>query len=156
MPYNPRKLLKRIQDEYGLYEILGDAMIKFMQVKPQPYLTNALRSKEDFWKVPAWKRALTFVFILRFVLGFKSQKVWSKYTCKDYKLNKRSFDRRIQNEVQVFDQSKLFQDLPDLPPITPKTQKRKSVKLSVSELSTDSPMKRRTFVVDDESTSDSE
>jgi hypothetical protein len=148
--------LKRFVDEYGLYNLLGDALIRFMRIKPEPFKSNALRSQEDFWLVPAWKRALTAVFLLRFVLGYKCQKGWRSFTERDYKLNKRTFDRWIDKEQDVFNESTEFRKLPLEPPQTASPNVKKKRKLPLSEISsTESPMKR-SFVVCADSTSDSE
>ena len=44
--------------------------------------------QEHFWMVPVCKRAMTFVFLVRYVLGYKSQMQWKKFTEEDYKLNR--------------------------------------------------------------------
>jgi len=67
---DPVKALKRLEDVNGLHEILASTIINFMKAKPQPYLTNALASKDDFWKVKPFKRAMTFVFLLRLILDY--------------------------------------------------------------------------------------
>lgn len=149
--------MKRLNDEYGLFQVVADAIIKFMSIKPEPFLSNALRSQEDFWLVPSWKRGITFVFMLRFTLGLKCQPGWRKFTPADYKLNKRSFDRWMEKEDEVFQASTELYKLPEFMPQTPASlANKKKRKVSVSEFSsTESPMKR-SFVVCDESTSDSE
>ena len=125
-----------------------------MRIKPEPFLSGALLSQDNFWRVPSWKRALTAVFMLRFVLGLNQ---WKKFSSKDYKLNKRSFQRWLEKENEIFEKSKELAKLPEHLELSPtKTNRRRKHKLmSDSELSTDSPMKR-VFVVADDSTSDSE
>jgi len=144
-----------LNDEQGLYQILGDAIIAFMRIKPEPFLSGALLSQDHFWRVPPWKRAVTAVFMLRFVLGYRAQSQWKKFTSKDYKLNKRSFQRWLQKESEIFEQSEELAKLPEHFDSPAKPNKKKRKLKSDSELSTDSPMKRH-FVVADESTSDSE
>ena len=61
---DPRTMLKRLVNFRNLYSILGDTIIEFMRLKPEPYLRNALLSKEHFWEVPEYKRAMTFVFLI--------------------------------------------------------------------------------------------
>ena len=85
-PPSAKNALKRLVDVNNLYEILGDTLIQFMVEKPQPYGMKATKSKEEFWRVPTFKRALFFVFFSRFVLGFKSQKNWKKFLQSDYKV----------------------------------------------------------------------
>ena len=84
-----RVILKRLQNIRNLYAILGDCIIMFMKLKPEPYLTGALLSKRHFWIVPPFKRGMTNVFLTRFMLGYKAQRMWKKFTVEDLKLNSR-------------------------------------------------------------------
>ena len=86
---NPKLILKRFKNVRNLHAILGDYMIDFMRLKPEPYLRWALASKENFWEVPEFKRAMTAVFLVRYMLGYKTQHMWKKFTVNDLKLNKR-------------------------------------------------------------------
>ena len=86
---DPKFLMKRLINFRNLYSILGDAIIDFMKLKPQPFLRGALLSKESFWRVPAFKRGMTAVFLIRFMLGYKAQRMWKKFTLSDLKLNSR-------------------------------------------------------------------
>jgi hypothetical protein len=86
---DPRVIMKRLQNVMNLYPILGDCMINFMIKKPEPYLRGALLSKENFWGVPDFKRGMTAVFLTRFMLGYKAQRMWKKFTVGDLKLNSR-------------------------------------------------------------------
>lgn len=88
---DPRTILKRLQNVRNLFSILGDCIIRFMRLKPEPYLRRALLSKRHFWEVHVFKRGLTFVFLTRFMLGFKSQRMWKKFTVQDLKLNARFY-----------------------------------------------------------------
>ena len=80
---------------------------------------------------------------------------WKKFSSKDYKLNKRSFQRWLEKENEIFEKSKELAKLPEHLSPTKTNLRRKRKLMSDSELSTDSPMKR-VFVVADDSTSDSE
>ena len=124
---------------------------------PEPYLKNALSSQQNFWEVPAWKRAITFVFIVRFVLGFKAHRQWKKFSLEDLKLNKRCFNGWLKVEDKVMEKStelKKLQEYMEPSPVK-KTRRRNLVTDTVSDTATDSPMKRR-YVVNDIFTSDSE
>ena len=161
IPYNPQKLLKRLVDEHDLYKLLGDAVILFMRKKPEPFLSNALGARDCFWRVPPWKRAMTFVFMLRFLLGMKSQQNWKKFSEQDYKLNKRSFQRWLEKENEVFQKSEELMKLPEFfeettEPTAKQKKRPRSQLASVSELSSEQSPMKRTFVIADESTSDSE
>ena len=147
-PYDPKKVLKNLVDHDGLYNILGNTIIAFMSMKPQPYLKHALASKQNFWHVPTYKRAVTFVFLVRYVLGFKSQNQWKKFTSADYKLNTRCFKRFCTLEHKVFEKSDTYHELPDARESDDgEPLKRKSS----SSFSESSPVKRR-FVINDDST----
>ena len=125
-PPSSVRALKRLMDVNGLYEILGDACINFMKEKPQPYGMAALNSKESFWDVPGFKRKLFFVFFIRFVLGFKSQRNWKKFRESDYKFNTRCFKRWGEREYDIMSQSPLFNKMRDRNvrlSVTPKKRK---------------------------------
>ena len=69
----------------------------------------------------------------------------------DYKFNTRCFKRWVEKEDKVFAQSTMFMQLPERDAAGTPVRKRPAT----SEMSSDSPMKRR-FVVNDDSTSDDE
>ena len=143
--------MKRLVDANGLYDVLGECIMEFMLLKPQPYGTGALRSKENFWKVPVFKRALTFVFLMRYILGYKSQRMWNKFQIKDYKFNSRCFKRWCDKEDEIFEKCSKYAGLPE----TVGSHSRRTRVPRVDSFSSESPMKRR-YVVNDESTSDDE
>ena len=142
-------------DYNGLFAILGDAVIDFMRLKPQPYQTMALTSQEHFWRVPTWKRSMTFVFLVRYLLAYKSQSQWRKFCIEDLKLNTRCFKRWEENETAICIKSPQFNKFPERLRESPSVVKRRFATTSQFDSSSDSPMKRR-FVVNDDSTSDSE
>ena len=151
-PPDATRTLQRVLDVNGLYKILGDCIIDFMVSKPQPFLSNALASQEHFWRVPTYKRAMVFVFLIRFVLGYPSQSQWKKFTVGDMKLNTRAFKRWSDKEEAVMEQSLQLADLDEYAPEEAVVGKRKLKLSSVSDASS-SPVKR-VFVVDSESTED--
>lgn len=108
-------------------------------------------SKRDFWMCPKWKRAMVFVFLVRYLLGFTSQKLWSKFSIEDYKLNIRVFNRWLTKDHLVMKRSKVFEKLPEMVQVV-KPKRKKKAKVSAS--SSESPMKRRFVVLSD--TTDSE
>ena len=92
--------------------------------------------------VPVVKRGLTFVFLVMYVLGFKSQHQWKKFTVEDYKLNKRCFKRWSTREAEVFNESPKYNALVDtivLADNLSSPAKRKQVE---SVTASESPMKR--------------
>ena len=98
--------------------------------------------------VPVFKRALTFVFLVRYALGFKSQMQWKKFTAEDYKLNRRCFKRWGNLEAHVFNHSEQYLKLPDHVDDPSPRKKRKPLD---SATETESPMKR-VYKVDSDST----
>ena len=99
---------------------------------------------------------MTFVFLLRYVFGYKSQHQWRKFTVRvvlctcwyvlsslshlkpnhsqerDYKLNVRCFDVFLHKHKQVFEASQQYQALPENPSTPPR-------KRALASLSSDSP-----------------
>ena len=149
MPVEPKYALKHVLDEDGLYKIIGNCIIEFMRAKPQPFLANALASQENFWQVPTYKRAMTFVFLVRYVLGYPSQSQWKNFSVADLKLNTRTFKRWEKKEIEIMEASDKLSALDEEAP-PPMQKKRKKVS---SDVTSDSPMKR-VFVVDSDSTGD--
>jgi len=141
----------RLVDHNGLHNILGNAIIAFMEAKPTPFGALALKSKKHFWRVRPYKRALTFVFLMRYVLGHKSQRQWKKFKVSDLKFNSRCFTRWLDNDDAIFAKSTKFNDLPDT--YQDACGKRKWSTSSDVTFSEESPTKR-VFVVDDDSTDD--
>ena len=145
----------RLIDHNGLFAFLGDAIISFMEAKPTPYGALALKSKRHFWMVSPYKRALTFVFLMRYMLGRKSQQQWKKFKMSDFKFNTRCFNRWNKNEQDIVKQSPKFNKL-DEDYTVPHGGKRKAVSTSSDvTISEESPLKR-VFVVGDDSTDDDE
>ena len=93
---------------------------------------------------------MVFVFLVRYVLGYPSQSQWKKFTVGDLKLNTRAFKRWQDAETRVMEQSVKFNELVLEAPEIPVNKKRKSLS-SMSDMTSDSPVKR-VFVVDSDST----
>lgn len=142
------RAVKHVEDVDGLHEILGNTIIAFMRVKPQPFLKNALVSQDRFFEVPTYKRAMTFVFLARYVLGFKSQNQWKKFTEQDLKFNQRSFNRWCDKDYDLINNCSEFKKLPDVPTEKPELPIKRKV---LSGFSSNSPVKR-TYVVNADST----
>jgi len=106
------KLLRGLDDLDDLHEILGDTMISFIKTKPTAF-PNATLSQADMWKSPTWKRAMTWVFLLRFLLDKSGQKQWKKFSYDDYKLNVRAFERWIQKDTAIMSSASEFRNMPE-------------------------------------------
>ena len=177
-----KKNLRQLRDVDGLYQVLSDAIFSFMKEKPTTF-PNASLSREDFWFISTWKRALTCMFLCRYVLDMPAQKPWNKFLLRDLKFNKRCINRcvslvdivlldsrhnlvrhqpnqlrYVSKETDLFSQSTLLQKLPaKFEGAEKEVQRvlRKRGRLLVVSEDTDSPVKTR-FKVNDDSTDDSD
>ncbi len=150
-PPKPKPTYTRLVDHGGLYRLIGDAIMSFIELKPQPYGLLTLKSKEHFNLMPALKTAMTFVFMSRYLLGFEAQRQWKKFSMADYKFNTRMFRRFNTRRGAIFDASTKYQALPDTYEVPQFSRRRARSAAETETMSSDSPMKRR-FVVADEST----
>ena len=107
-------LLRRLNNEDGLYGVLGDLIYSFIDLKKTSFPFD-LRSKQDFLAVPVWKRALIHISALRVVLNKPANRQWRKYAVNDYKWNIRTFQRYVSNDLEIMSSSPLFNKLPELP-----------------------------------------
>lgn len=71
---NPKgqKIIRNLHDVGLCREVVGDALVSFIRRKPS-FFKDAMVSQRHFWLVPAWKRAMTFVFMLRHIAGKKGK-----------------------------------------------------------------------------------
>ena len=78
-----KDILKLLNDVNNLHRIVDDILIEFVKEKSQPFLSNILKSKEHFWSIGrVFKFCMTFVFLIRYVLGYKSQHQWRKFSVR--------------------------------------------------------------------------
>ena len=110
----------------------------------------ALKSQENFWEVPIFKRALTFVFFMRYLLGHESQRQWHRFSVRDLKFNTRCFKRWCDNEHDILSKNSYLKDLPDDYECPMSLSQSKRARSS-DQLSSDSPVKRQ-YKVPDNST----
>ena len=92
--------LLQLEDVDDLHELVGEAIYKFVEEKRNAF-PNATLSKADFFNVEAWKRAMTWVFMLRYLLDMCGQQQWRNFSLADYKLNKRAFHRWIVKDRMI-------------------------------------------------------
>ena len=129
--------------------------MSFIRAKRQPF-QYALCSKKDFWAVPAWKRAMVFVFLLRHMFSMEAMKPCRKFLQHDYKFNSREFQRYLKYDKLIIESCRSFQDLPDEDPREGRRLNTKRARpFNLSEVDSPSPVKR-TYVVNDDSTEDEE
>ena len=142
--------MSQLVDIGRLYQLIGDIIMMFIKWKPQPF-QSSLRSKEDFWLCGSYKRAWIWIFVIRLVLGYPSQRVWTNFTEEDYKLNIRSFRRWIRMERVIMARSRLFSSMQDSCVVRAVERKKKERKRAAVSSSEASPQKRR-CVLGDETT----
>ena len=143
------KYLEKLVNKDGLFTILGDAVLRFIQLKPQPF-PNALFSKRHFNGYAVWKRAMVALHMVRVVLDFPASKQWHDYNAGDYKWNVRFFRFWCKKDTAIINASKTFKALPDdlASPSRGRKRKRPVASPSVSSTS-EAPL--TVFVVNDTS-----
>ena len=78
-----KRTLKLLNNVNNLHRVVGDTLISFVKAKPEPFLAHILKSKDHFWSIgKVFKFCMTFVFLLRYVFGYKSQHQWRKFTVR--------------------------------------------------------------------------
>ena len=97
------RILRRLRDKDGLYATLSTCMWFFMMEKTQPF-PHATKSQMDFWNVPAWKRAMVYVFALRHILDEHCNKQWKKFTHEDYVFFVTAFDKFKRKDQAIWAQ----------------------------------------------------
>ena len=60
-------LLRKLEDNHGMFSILGDLLFHFIELKRTPF-PFALRSKQDLLQVAPWKRVMVHISVLRVIL----------------------------------------------------------------------------------------
>ena len=101
----------QVVDVNGLHAMIGAAIFEMIKRKPQPF-KDATLNKKAYLEVPAWKRAMIYVFLVRFLLKKKHQQRWMNYNASDYKLNVRSFRRYMLQDAVIIEKTKAFLVLP--------------------------------------------
>ena len=149
-PPKAKPTYTRLIDHDGLYGLIGDAIIEFIELKPQPYGILSLKSKHHFSMMPHLKTAMTFVFMSRYLFGFEAQRQWKRFTVSDFKYNTRMFRRFNEKRESIFDASTRYQAMPDDYEVPLVIRRRPRIS-DAESMSSESPMKRR-FVVADDST----
>ena len=116
-------VLRKLRNEDGLFQTLGDTLFRFMRMKATPF-PNAFLSKPDFLKVPGWQRAIIFVHLYRYVMNKPANKQWHQYGHENYRLNQVLFKRYTAVDSEVYSASTHFQNLPDVSPLALRKKRR--------------------------------
>ena len=110
--------------------------------------------------IPAWRRALTFVFLVRFLMGQPGSKQWKDFKEQDYKLNVKLFRRFMHVDRRVMLQSTSLSALPDTDAYSQKVTKRKVSASGGDSTASGSPAPKRYKVSssddDDDDTGDAD
>ena len=145
----------QLKDEDGLFEVLSDTIFEFIKLKGATF-PDACVSREHFWRIDSWKRAMTGMFLIRFALEMPAQKAWNKFLVDDLKFNKRVIKRLMVKETEIWSQSTRLRNLPrDVHSPSSKQKKRGRVDEVASFSDTESPTKKR-FAFDSDTTDDDE
>ena len=107
-----QKILRKLQDVDGLYQLVGDAICDFIRAKPAPF-PCAFRSKRHFLSYGSWKRAFIFTCFYRFLTNSHANKHWTNYGYHNYKLGKSLFATYCEHDHQILHQTLKFTTLPD-------------------------------------------
>ena len=136
-----------MDDVDGLHELIGEVLFHFIKEKSNAF-PNATISQEDFWLIPVFKRAMVWVFLLRFLLGMNGQKQWKNFSLGDYKLNVRAFHRWVQNDRVIMENCPSFRRLPvTKPALTRRIGKKGAKRRSGASTSEASPPCKRSISI---------
>ena len=92
--------LRRFRETDGLFPLLATAIFKFIKKKPGP-LRKLCTSKMSFQEVPAWRRGLTALFMIRWLTEKPGNKQWKNFSEDDYKTNVKIFRRYLKNDDRI-------------------------------------------------------
>lgn len=146
-------MIRKLTDYNGLHQLIGNAIMTFMRFKPQPF--GAQLSKKDIQNIPQHKRAYVFMFLLRHLLHMPSNRMWSKFTLQDYKINYRAVKRYLEFDEQIMEATPMYIALPDETTRARLAMRKKSkTLLSSSPTDTESSPHKRSCVMNDSTTDD--
>lgn len=143
--------LQKLRNRCGLFPILGDAVVHFVQMKTQPF-PQAMLSKRHFMSYEPYKRAMIAIFMIRLVLQIPANKQWKNYSVQDYKWNVRMFRNWMKHDAAIIRSAPRFTALPN-DFTSPPHRRRRTDSPSVSQSPSDAPI--TVFDVEDESSEDS-
>ncbi len=115
--------LNDLEDIGGLYKLLGEAIIRFIQKKVEPF-PYVMDSKANFWQMEVWKRAYIHIHLTRVVTKNPCNKQWKNWSVDCYKLNVRTFRRYVANDRAIISSSRTFNQLPEV--CSPPKKKRRT------------------------------
>ena len=121
-----REYVRKLLDKEGFFNRLGNAIVTFVEAKRQPF-PWAMKSKRHFMEYDNWKRAMIFVFMSRYLLGWTMNKKWFQWTDVQYKRSVRSFKRYLTHDHTIITTcDRYIHDIPDVSTVTsPETRKKR-------------------------------
>ena len=143
--------LQKLRNRDGLFAILGDAVVRFVQLKTQPF-PQAMLSKRHFMGYDKYKRGMIAIFMIRLVLEMPANKQWKNYSVADYKWNVRMFRNWMKHDAAIIRSAPRFTRLPD-DLASPPHRRRMADSPSMSQSPSDAPL--TVFEVNDESSEES-
>ena len=119
------KALFKVVNYKGMFTVVGNALVGFIAKKRNPF-PNAMRSKKNFMAIAPWKRACTYIKLVRYATEMPANHHWFKFGYKNYKGNRIMFDNYCTCDDQIVKASRSFQALPDEgSQVTPTKKRRK-------------------------------
>ena len=143
-----RELFKLKNNDPEMYKMLGDAILNFVRQKPSPF-PMVTSSKKAVLEMPAWKRAMITINLVRFSTDIFANHHWYKFGYQNYKTNRRLFDLYCRRDNEIMSSSGIFNSLPDDHVCTPPPGKKKRTRSSFELSSPEMPnnLKKRNKIV---------
>ena len=118
------KMLRNLTVDEVMFDLIGDAMMRFMKDKSHPF-PNALLSRKHFNRVPVWKKAQVYIRLIRNVLDIHANSHWNKYGYVNYKFNVVVFNSYCEKNDEIWKLCKSYLNLPEdfVPPAPQANQK---------------------------------
>ena len=78
--------LFKVQNYKGSFKLIGDTIVRFIFKKPNPF-PSASNSKQHVLRIPAWKRAMIYINLVRYGTDIHANNHWYKFGYHNYKMN---------------------------------------------------------------------
>ena len=104
--------LRKFREKDGVFPLLGSAIFNFIKRKPGP-LRKLCTSRQSYREVPAWRRALTCLFMIRWLTDKPGNKQWKSFSESDYNTNVKLFRRYMKHDERILELCADLRGLPD-------------------------------------------
>lgn len=140
------KALFRLKKDEHVWGMLGDAILQFIKEKPAPF-PMITTSKKHMQSMPAYKRAMIAINVVRFASDVFANHHWHKYGYKNYKDNRRFFELYCKHDIEILSCSTFYQNLPETMNTSTPPRKTKKRTSSTFELSSpEMPHKKKKII----------